>query len=208
VFNDAVAARRKAYAERLAYPSTAVLDKQLITRAKRTPERAWLAEVSTVPLQQALSRKAGGSANRAKARLRVAKIHEKIRHRRDDWLYKQVKTLTGENQALYVEDLNVAGLARGRSAKSIHDAALGRFLHLLESKAARAGRVFVRVDRFFPSTQLCSSCGALTGPKGVAGLSVRGWVCPCGAVHDRDANAEINIRREGQRLVAAGLADT
>jgi transposase len=61
---------------------------------------------------------------------------------------------------------------------------------------------------YFPSTQLCSECGALTGPKGLEGLGVRKWACPCGARHDRDVNAEINIRREGKRLVAEGQTDT
>jgi putative transposase len=158
--------------------------------------------------QRALSRKQQGSANRAKARLAAAKIHEKTRARRDDWLNKQVATLVRENQALYVEDLCVKGLSRGRAAKSVLDAAFGAFLTRLESKAARAGRTFVKVDRFFPSTRLCSSCGALTGPKGLDGLAVREWTCGCGAVHDRDGNAESNIRREGKRLVAAGQADT
>lgn len=120
----------------------------------------------------------------------------------------QVKALVSENQALYVEDLNVKGLARGYSSKSVHDAAFGMFLSRLESKAARAGRAFVKIDRFFPSTRLCSACGALTGPTGLAGLRVRLWECGCGARHDRDVNAEINIRREGQRLVAAGQSDT
>jgi putative transposase len=158
--------------------------------------------------QRVLSRKAKGSANRAKARVKVAKIHEKIKYSRSDWVDKQVKTLVSENQALYVEDLNVKGLSRGRAAKSVHDAAFGIFLSRLESKAARAGRKFARVDRFFPSTQLCSACGVLTGPKGLDGLRVREWACGCGARHDRDRNAEINIRREGKRLVAAGQADT
>ncbi|GAB3997555.1 RNA-guided endonuclease TnpB family protein [Glycomyces albus] len=158
--------------------------------------------------QRALSRKQKGSANRAKARLKVAKIHEKTRARRDDRLNRQVATLVRENQALYVEDLHVRGLSRGRAAKSMHDAALGKFLTLLESKAARTGRTFARVDRCFPSTQLCSACGGLTGPKGLDGLSIRTWWCGCGAEHDRDANAEINIRREGRRLVAEGHAET
>ncbi|WP_199037264.1 RNA-guided endonuclease InsQ/TnpB family protein [Glycomyces salinus] len=158
--------------------------------------------------QRALSRKAKGSANRAKARVKVAKIHEKIKDTRSDWVNKQVKTIVAENQGIYVEDLNVRGLSRGRAAKSIQDAAFGMFLTRLESKANRAGRTFAKVDRYFPSTRLCSSCGALTGPTGLDGLSIRRWRCGCGAVHDRDANAEINIRREGQRLVAAGHADT
>ena len=158
--------------------------------------------------QRSLSRKAKGSANRSKARLKVAKIHEKIKDSRSDWVDKQVKALVSENQAFYVEDLSVKGLAQGRAAKSIHDAAFGMFLTRLESKAARAGRTFARVNRFFPSTRLCSDCGALTGPTGLEGLRMREWACGCGAVHDRDRNAEINIRREGKRLVAAGQADT
>lgn len=165
-------------------------------------------ERKLVKAQRGLSRKQKGSANRAKARIRLARVHERVKDRRDDWLHKQVGAIIAENQGVFVEDLNVKGLSRGRAAKSIADAALGRFLVLLEAKAARVGRTFAKVDRFFPSTQLCSACGALTGPKGLEGLSVRSWACGCGAVHDRDGNAEINIRREGKRLVAAGLADT
>jgi putative transposase len=123
-------------------------------------------------------------------------------------LHKQVKTIVAENQGIYVEDLSVAGLSRGRAAKSLQDQALGLFLARLESKATRSGRTFAKVDRFFPSTRLCSACGALTGPVGLEGLRERRWACGCGAVHDRDANAEINIRREGKRLVAARPAET
>lgn len=158
--------------------------------------------------QRELSRKRQGSVNRAKARVRVAKIHERIKDTRLDWVNKQVATIVAENQGIYVEDLCVRGLSRGRAAKSIQDAAFGMFADRLESKARRAGRTFAAVDRFFPSTRLCSACGALTGPTGLDGLKVRVWVCGCGAHHDRDANAEINIRREGKRLVAAGLAET
>lgn len=158
--------------------------------------------------QRALSRRAKGSVNRARARLRVARIHEQVKHKRLDWVDKQVATIVAENQGIYVEDLHVKGLARGRAAKSWHDVAVGMFLARLESKAARTGRTFVKVNRYFPSTQLCSACGLLAGPKGLTGLKVREWACPCGAVHDRDANAEINIRREGKRLVAEGLPDT
>lgn len=157
--------------------------------------------------QRALSRKVQGSANRAKARSRVARVHEQVKHRRSDWIDKQVATIVAENQGIYVEDLNVKGLARGRAAKSWHDAAAGMFLARLESKAARTGRTFVKVDRSFPSTCLCSACGSLTGPKGLAGLGIREWACECGAVHGRDRNAEVNIRREGKRLAAAGQAD-
>lgn len=164
--------------------------------------------------QKTLSRKQPGSANRQKARVRVARIHEQIKHTRNDWVNKQVKGIVAENQGIYVEDLNVRGLARGRAAKSVHDVAFGLFLTRLETQSRRGGRVFVRVDRYFPSTRLCSDCGALTGPTGLTGLRVRSWGCPCGAYHDRDHNAEVNIRREGRRLaveqglVAAGYAET
>ncbi|GAB3996282.1 hypothetical protein GCM10029992_15970 [Glycomyces albus] len=100
--------------------------------------------------QRSLSREQKGSQNRDKARLRVAKIHEKINDTRSDWVNKQVKTLVSENQALYVEDLNVRGLGRSRAAKSVQDASFGMFLARLESKARRAGRTFARVDRYFP----------------------------------------------------------
>lgn len=160
--------------------------------------------------QRLLSRKVRGSANRAKARLRVAKIHEKIKDSRSDWIDKQVSAIIRENQAVYVEDLNVKGLVRGPMAKSVADASFGIFLSRLESKARRAGRTFAQVDGYFPSTRLCSACGALTGPQGLEGLSVRRWACGCGAEHDRDVNAEINIRREGKRLatLAAGHAES
>jgi putative transposase len=157
--------------------------------------------------QRVLARKAKGSANRARARAQVARVHEKVKHQRDDWVNQQVAGIVAENQGIYVEDLSVKGLARGRAAKSIHDAALGMFCTRLEAKAARTGRTFVKVDRCFPSTQLCSECGVLAGPKGLEGLQVREWRCGCGAVCDRDLNAALNILREGQR-VAAGQADT
>lgn len=345
VFNDAVAARKRAYAAALPYPSSAELQRTLITEAKRTDERAWLGEVSVVALQQSirdadtayrnffdsckgkrqgrklgpphfkkrshrqsarftkrgfslkanrrlylagigevkiawsrelpaepssvtlvkepsgkyfvsfvvavdgeeplppvedetgidlglkafavmrggktienprffkrmerrltkaqrtLARKVKGSANQEKARMKVAKIHETIANCRSDFLEQTTSRIIAENQSVFVESLNVVGLSRGRSAKSVHDAAWGRFSRLLEAKCARYGREFVRIDRWFPSTRLCSVCGALAGPKGQQRLGVRAWSCPCGARHDRDANAEINIRREGRRML-------
>lgn len=102
---------------------------------------------------------------------------------------------------------NVKGMVRS-FGRSLHDQSLGMFTRTLEAKCERFGRTFIKVDRFFPSTQLCSHCGALAGPKGKAGLKVRTWTCDCGTVHDRDGNAEINLRAEGRRIVAAGRADT
>ncbi|MFD1815300.1 RNA-guided endonuclease InsQ/TnpB family protein [Rhodococcus gannanensis] len=145
--------------------------------------------------QRNLSRKEKGSNNRAKARLRVAKAHAKVRDARLDFAHKQSTTIIRENQAVYVEDLCVKGLARTRLAKSVHDAGWGLFTRLLEEKATRYGRTFVKVDRWFPSTQMCSACGELGGKKP---LRVREWTCTCGAVHDRDLNAARNILAAGR----------
>jgi len=137
--------------------------------------------------QQALSCKEKGSANRAKARTKVARAHTKVADARRDFAHPLSTTIIRENQAVYVEDLAVKGLARTRLAKSVHDAGWGMFTRMSEEKAARYGRTFVKVDRWFPSSQICSACGIQDGPKS---LSVRSWTCPeCGAVHDRDFNA-------------------
>lgn len=151
--------------------------------------------------QRVLARKEQGSKNRSKARLRVAQIHESIANQRRDFLEQATRRIVAENQSVFVESLSVAGLSRSFAAKGVHDAAWGRFLRSLEVKCTRYGRDFVAIDRWFPSTRLCSACGALTGPKGRQGLEVRRWECACGVRHDRDANAEINIRREGRRLL-------
>ena len=146
-------------------------------------------------LQKSLSRKERGSNNRKKA---VVKAHAKVADTRRDWLHKLSTTIVRDNQAVYVEDLCVAGLGRTRLAKSVHDAGWATFTAMLEYKAARAGRTFGKVDRFFPSTRMCSDCGRL-GDK--LPLNVRSWTCPCGATHDRDVNAALNI-------LAAGRADS
>jgi putative transposase len=148
--------------------------------------------------QQALSRKEEGSKNRVKARIKVALAHVRVADTRRDWAHKHSTRIIRENQAVYVEDLCVKGLARPRLAKSVHDAGWSMFTRMLEEKAARYGRAFSKVDRWFPSSQLCSVCGAIDGPKP---LSVRTWTCGCGAVHDRDLNAAKNI-------LAAGLAES
>jgi putative transposase len=102
-----------------------------------------------------------------------------------------------DNQAVYLEDLCVAGLCRTRLAKSVHDAGWATFTSMLEYKAARYGRTFARVDRFFPSTRMCSDCGRINDKMP---LNVRAWDCPCGSTHDRDINAAKNV-------LAAGRAD-
>ena len=153
--------------------------------------------------QWALSRKRKGSANRAKARHRVAVAHRKVRDRRADHHHKLALRVIRENQAVAVEDLAVAGLARTRLAKSVHDAGWATFVRLLEEKAAQYGRRVVKVGRWEPTSQTCCACGRRDGPKP---LRVRVWTCgACGVVHDRDVNAARNILKV---LVAAGPAET
>ncbi|GAA3220936.1 RNA-guided endonuclease InsQ/TnpB family protein [Dactylosporangium siamense] len=149
-------------------------------------------------LQQSLSRKERGSNNRRKAVVKVARAHAKVADTRRDWLHKLSTIVVRDNQAIYVEDLCVAGLGRTRLAKSVHDAGWGMFTAMLEYKAARAGRTFGKVHRLFPSTRRCSACGRIGGKLP---LNVRSWTCPCGSTHDRDVNAALNI-------LAAGRADS
>ncbi len=154
-------------------------------------------------LQQDLSRKHKGSGNRRKAVVRVAKAHARVANSRRDFAHKQSTAIIRDNQAVHVEDLCVKGLARTRLAKSVHDAGWTQFVNMLEYKAKRHGRTFVKVGRFFPSTQMCSTCGTVDGPKP---LHIREWVCVCGVVHDRDVNAALNILAAGraERLNARG----
>ncbi|MGV9924543.1 RNA-guided endonuclease InsQ/TnpB family protein [Nocardia rhamnosiphila] len=155
--------------------------------------------------QQSLSRKEKGSKNRVKARVRVAKAHARVADTRRDWAHKHSTTIIRDNQAVFVEDLCVSGLARTRLAKSVHDAGWGMFIRMLEEKAARYGRTFAKVDRWFPSTRMCSVCWVLSGKKP---LHVRKWTCTCGTVHDRDLNAAENILAAGraERVNACGGA--
>ncbi|XVU23885.1 RNA-guided endonuclease InsQ/TnpB family protein [Actinoplanes sp. CA-054009] len=146
-------------------------------------------------LQQDLSRKQRGSANRKKAVTKVARAHARVADTRRDWQHKLSTAIIRENQAVYVEDLCVAGLGRTRLAKSVHDAGWAGFTGMLEYKAARYGRTFGRVNRFFPSTRMCSQCGRLNDKLA---LNVRAWDCPCGSHHDRDVNAAINVLAAGQ----------
>src|SRR5205814_2504458 len=133
-------------------------------------------------LQQDLSRKQRGSNRRKKAVVKVARAHARVADTRRDWQHKLSTAIIRENQAVYVEDLCVVGLGRTGLAKSVHDAGWAAFTGMLEYKAARYGRTFGRIDRFAPTSQTCSACGRLDGPKP---LNIRSWACPCGAAHDR-----------------------
>ncbi|MFF5673628.1 RNA-guided endonuclease InsQ/TnpB family protein [Streptomyces hygroscopicus] len=145
-----------------------------------------------------LSRRQKGSKNRAKARLKVARAHARVADARREFHHQLSTKLISENQGIAVEDLTVAGLARTRLAKSVHDAGWSSFIGMLAYKAERYGRTLVKIGRFEPTTQTCSTCGVKDGPKP---LNVREWTCgACGTVHDRDHNAAINVK------TAAGLA--
>ncbi|WPB94876.1 RNA-guided endonuclease InsQ/TnpB family protein [Streptomyces malaysiensis] len=164
------------------------------------------AEKKLKRLQRELSRKVKGSKNRARARIKVARQHARVADRRRDWHHKVSTQIIRDNQAVYVEDLAVSGLGRTRLAKSVHDAGWSAFVRMLEYKAARHGRTFARVDRAFPSSQVCSACGFRDGPKPP---HVRVWMCgQCGTVHDRDHNAARNVLFEGRRIVATGRVET
>jgi putative transposase len=150
-----------------------------------------------------MARKQKGSKNREKARRRVARLHARVADARRDFHHQLSTRLVREHQTVCVETLNVAGMGRSKLAKSVHDAGWGQFTAMLEYKAKLYGRTLVRVDRRFPSSQLCSACGRRDGPKP---LKVRTWTCPgCGTIHDRDLNAARNILAAGLAVSACGV---
>jgi putative transposase len=153
--------------------------------------------------QRKLSRKAkGDGANRTKARRKVAKIHARIADRRRDLLHKLTTRLVRENQTLVIEDLTVRNMVKNHTlARAISDASWRDFRSMLEYKAAWYGREVIAVDRFFPSSKMCSHCGALQDKMP---LNVRTWACACGTTHDRDVNAAINLLAAGRAVAAWG----
>ncbi|MBD6617815.1 IS200/IS605 family element transposase accessory protein TnpB [Komarekiella sp. 'clone 1'] len=154
--------------------------------------------------QKALSRKVKGSNNRRKAVRVVAKVHEKISNTRTDFLHKLSRKLCDDNQVIVAENLCVRGLARTKLAKSIHDAGFGMLLNFISYKLETEAGKFVQVDRFFPSSKLCSFCGH---KNDFLNLSIREWICPsCQTPHDRDENASRNLRSEGIRILSTNTA--
>ena len=153
--------------------------------------------------QRELSRKRQGSRNWEKARVRVARVHARIADRRRDFLHKLTTRLVRENQAIVIEDLTVRGLLGNRTlARAISDASWTELRSQLEYKCAWYGREMIAIDRFFPSSKTCSTCGLI---RAKLPLNVRAWTCEgCGTRHDRDHNAAKTILAAGLAVSACG----
>lgn len=159
--------------------------------------------------QRKLSRKAEAAkkdgrrlsecSNYQKQKRKVAHLHARVANQRSDFQHKLSREIVENQDVIFVEDLCLKGMMKNHSlASSVADAGYGEFLRQLSYKSDRYGKVLVRVGRFFPSTQRCSCCGGVTGPKGLDGLSVREWECPsCGHRHSRDVNAALNVLLAG-----------
>ena len=153
--------------------------------------------------QRRLTKKKLGSKNRLKAKCKVARIHAKIADCRSDNLHKLSHRLVNENQVICAENLAVKNMIKNPTlAKHIADASWGKFTRQLEYKSAWAGRTYIEIDRFFPSSKRCSCCGFV---KDKLPLNVRSWKCPeCGTNQDRDINAARNILAVGLTVLAFG----
>lgn len=162
-------------------------------------------EARLATLQRRLANKQPGSANRAKAKLKVARLHARIADARRDFLHKLSTRLINENQVIAIETLAVSNMQKNsRLAKSISDASWPEFVRQLEYKAQWYGRRLIGIDKWYPSSKRCSDCG-YTMPK--MPLNMRQWTCPkCGSVHDRDVNAARNVLAAGLAVSAHGEA--
>ena len=168
----------------------------------------WLAkhEQNLKRKQQQLSRKQKGSSNRHKAKKKVARVHSKISRCREDFHHKLSRRIVNENQVIVVEDLAIKNMVKNRClAKAISQVGWGQFCTMLKYKAEQEGKIYQEVDRFFPSSKTCNVC---LNQVGSLPLDVREWTCTnCGAKHDRDINAAINLRDEGLRILTCGTRD-
>ena len=158
-------------------------------------------EKKLAKLQRQFARKKKGSNNWNKQRIKIARLHEKITNIRKDNLHKISYTLVKENQFIFSEDLNIKGMVKNHNlAKSIHDCSWYELTRQISYKSEWNERVYKKVDRYYPSSQLCSKCGYKN--VNTKNLNVREWICPiCGTHHDRDINASINILNKGLKIL-------
>ena len=152
-------------------------------------------------MQRKLSKCKYGSNGYKKQKLKVAKLYEHIKNQRKDFQHKVSSRIVNENQVIISEDLNVKGMLKNHKlAKSIQDASFGTFCNMIKYKSEQKHRVYLKIDRFYPSSKLCHHCGyKYTGLK----LEERFWTCPkCGTYLERDENAAINILNEGLKRLS------
>src|SRR5690625_1234330 len=149
--------------------------------------------------QRKLSRKKKGSSNwNNKQRIRAAKIQEKVANQRKNFLHHKSKEFVTNYDAVVIEDLDMQGMSQAlKFGKSVADNGWGMFTSFLQYKLKEQGKRLIKIDRWFPSTKTCSSCGSV---KEVA-LSCRTYQCTCGLILDRDYNSALNIKKEGIRLL-------
>ncbi|CAE6706235.1 RNA-guided endonuclease InsQ/TnpB family protein [Paraburkholderia nemoris] len=160
-------------------------------------------EAKLAKLQRRLAKKQKGSANRMKAKLKVARLHARTADSRRDFLHKLSSRMINENQVIAIESLAVSNMQKNRClAKSISDASWSEFIRQLEYKAQWYGRTLVGIDKWYPSSKRCSDCGHTVVKMP---LNIRAWTCPeCGGVHDRDINAARNVLAAGLAVSAHG----
>jgi putative transposase len=160
-------------------------------------------EAKLAKLSRRLAKKQKGSANRKKAKLKVARMHARTADSRRDFLHKLSTRLINENQVIAIESLSVKNMQKNRSlSKSISDAGWSEFTRQLEYKARWYGRAVIGIDRWYPSSKRCSDCGHTVAKMA---LKVRAWTCPeCGSIHDRDINAARNVLAAGLAVSAHG----